>query len=69
MTNAHAKYEVFLKGIKVAYLWVGYFILMEDMIRASTFWSVSVTRSTGELFCMMEMSFCNASRIIYLCQS
>lgn len=47
------------------YLCVGYFSLMEDIISCSTLWSVSVTRSTGELFCMIAMSFWSASRIIY----
>lgn len=48
-----------------AHLWVGNFSLMEVMMSCSTFWSVSVTRSTGELFCMTLMSFCRASRIIW----
>lgn len=44
---------------------MGYFSLMEDMMSCSTFWSVSVTRSTGELFSMTLMSFWRASRIIW----
>lgn len=51
--------------VSMQYLWVGYFSLMEDIINCSTFWSVSVTRSTGELFSMMLMSFWSASRIIW----
>lgn len=48
-----------------SYLCVGYFSLMEEIMSCSTFWSVSVTRSTGELFCMTAMSFWSASRIIW----
>lgn len=47
------------------YLCVGYFPFKEEIMSCSTFWSVSVTRSTGELFCMTAMSFWSASQIIW----
>lgn len=49
---------------KQPYLWEGYFSFIKEIMKFSTFWSVSVTRSTGELLVITDISSLSAPRII-----